>query len=218
MSVSAHPRSKARALRAALTPAEKVAWRTLRAGELAALNWRRQAPFQHYVLDFVSYPARLVVEIDGCHHAERGQAAHDARRTMLLKSHGYRVLRFWNNDVLRDADALWRTVHEAASHSLAQARMKRWRASEGERVRQINSAAASRSISARWQDEQSACLPLDGGGGRAAAGGGERVAFKNKSRETLSASVRPTTPQSARSADSSPIEGERGASTTDDSV
>jgi len=121
-------RTLARRLRAKLTDAEKSMWRTLRSGELRALNWRRQAPFGPYVLDFVSHPARLVVEVDGAGHSESDQIAHDAKRTAWLESQGYRVERFSNRDATWNADGVWVSVRALAEQSSAAQRLERWRA------------------------------------------------------------------------------------------
>lgn len=115
------------------------------------------------------------------------QAKHDADRTSWLNSQGYKVLRFWNIDTRNAQNEIWLTIHTAAAASKGEARMRRWRENELKRVSHAN-----------------AHLPLDGGGGRAAAGGG---ASSDAQSETLRASP----PQSALRADSSPIEGERGA-------
>jgi very-short-patch-repair endonuclease len=72
------------------------------------VHFRRQAPIGAYIADFAWYEGKLVVEIDGSQHVDR-QLSHDLQRTAWLKSQGYRVLRFWNNDVLKSP----RSVGEA---------------------------------------------------------------------------------------------------------
>jgi very-short-patch-repair endonuclease len=134
-------------------------WRIVKNGALASLNWRKQAPFGPYILDFVSHPARLVVEADGGQHNQPEQSAHDRERTIFLESQGYRVLRFWNNEILTNADGVFRVIIDAASKSAARPRMERWKTE-----RQAAFAA------------QVANLLLDGGGGeRMRAGGGDRA-------------------------------------------
>jgi very-short-patch-repair endonuclease len=64
-------------------------------------HFRRQAPIGDYVVDFVCHRAKLVIELDGSHHAESKQMEHDAKRTAFLESAGYRVHRFWNIDTFR---------------------------------------------------------------------------------------------------------------------
>ena len=101
---------RARQLRRASTDAERCLWRHLRHKNLATCKFRRQYPIAGYIVDFVCLPAMLVVEIDGGQHVDA--ACYDARRTRTLEARGYRVLRFWNDDVLlRTQDVLeviWR--------------------------------------------------------------------------------------------------------------
>jgi very-short-patch-repair endonuclease len=81
-----------------MTDAEQRIWVHLRAKRLAGFKFRRQHRMGRYVVDFVCPDARLVVELDGGQHLER--QTYDAERTAYLESLGYRVLRFWNDDVL----------------------------------------------------------------------------------------------------------------------
>ena len=91
-------RSRARRLRAERTLAEHRLWARLRARQLDGCHFRRQSPIGGYVVDFVCRRRRLVVEVDGGQHAERREA--DAARTTWLERRGYKVVRFWNHDVL----------------------------------------------------------------------------------------------------------------------
>jgi very-short-patch-repair endonuclease len=185
-------RRRAKEMRAEMTPHEKAMWCLLREGELVALNWRKQATLGDYILDFVSHPARLVVEVDGLQHARRENADHDAERTAWLRSQGYRVLRFWNNEAIRDRDGIWRTIYAAAVATSAKARMQRWRDERMANVKQAN-----------------ANLLLDGGGGRAAAGGGARSTLAGESPEAHLSTPLASPPQSSLRDDSSSIEEER---------
>ena len=98
-------RSRARELRNEATDAERHLWRHLKLKQLAGFRFRRQVPISNYVVDFVCPRIRLIVELDGGHHAERVGA--DAARTRALEAYGYRVLRYWNDDVLlRTQDVL----------------------------------------------------------------------------------------------------------------
>ena len=93
--------------------AEKLLWQKLRARQLGGAKFRRQTPIGPYIVDFVSFEHRLVVEIDGGQHnaSERGQ--HDLKRTAWLEAQGFRVLRFWNNQVLANLEGvLERTLQE----------------------------------------------------------------------------------------------------------
>ena len=91
-------RQKARNLRNAGTDAERRLWQHLRLRQFAGCKFRRQVPIAGYIADFVCPEMKLIVELDGGQHVE--QAAYDARRTHALEAEGYRVLRYWNDDVL----------------------------------------------------------------------------------------------------------------------
>jgi very-short-patch-repair endonuclease len=98
----------ARRLRRDHTDAERVLWFRLRDRRLAGWKFRRQAPIDRYVVDFICADARLIVELDGGQHAERTEQ--DIARTRILESMGYLVLRFWNNDVLANTDGVVESV------------------------------------------------------------------------------------------------------------
>ena len=98
-------RVRARAMRAEPTEAERKLWWHLRHYlPLTNTHFRRQVRLGSYLVDFVSHAARIVIEVDGGQHAERSDA--DAARTKFLEAEGYRVLRYWNNDVLRNIDGV----------------------------------------------------------------------------------------------------------------
>ena len=94
----------ARALRANQTEAETRLWQSLRDRQLAGAKFRRQTPVGPYIADFVCLAAKLIVELDGGQHAENAEA--DAVRTAWLEGRGFRVLRFWNNDVLVNTEGV----------------------------------------------------------------------------------------------------------------
>jgi len=85
-------------LRRGMTDAERKLWGALRGEPFAGFKFRRQHPFGGYVLDLVSLSTKLVIEIDGGQHAD--QIADDSERTRVLADAGFRVLQFWNNQVL----------------------------------------------------------------------------------------------------------------------
>src|SRR5581483_1370190 len=95
--------SRARQLRKSMTDAERRLWSKLRGQQLAGLKFRRQAPIGPYIVDFVCLERKLVVEVDGGQHARDGT---DDRRTAWLEREGYRVIRFWNNDILRNTEGV----------------------------------------------------------------------------------------------------------------
>ena len=97
-------RQLARSLRKNQTDAERKLWRCLRARELCGFKFRRQYPIAPYIVDFICVEKQLIVEIDGGQHVTMTEL--DNRRTEFLNARGYRVLRFWNNEVLQQLDAV----------------------------------------------------------------------------------------------------------------
>ena len=108
--------AKARQLRNNPTDAERVLWNILRGRQIAGYKFRRQAPIGHYIVDFVCFENRLVIEVDGGHHKE--SADYDAMRTAWLESEGFRVMRFWNDQVLRETDAVQEAIFLAVQPPL----------------------------------------------------------------------------------------------------
>ena len=104
---------RAKQLRKNSTDAEWALWRVLRSRQLAAYKFRRQQPLGPYIVDFVCFEARLVVEIDGGHHGEEQQLAHDSKATAWLLNENFRVLRFWNHEVLNHLDAIYSAISKA---------------------------------------------------------------------------------------------------------
>ncbi|MEI9429106.1 endonuclease domain-containing protein [Mesorhizobium sp. Cs1299R1N3] len=100
-------RNFARSLRRAMTEAEDRLWQELRDRRLDGIKFRRQAPFGKYIADFVCIEAGLIIEIDGSQHADSDS---DRSRDADLKARGFRILRFWNDDVLRDMNAVCDTI------------------------------------------------------------------------------------------------------------
>src|SRR6186997_995644 len=90
--------ARAHSLRQNMTEAERRVWQILRSQQMHGRKFRRQVPIGRYIVDFVCHEARLIVEIDGGEHDHSSVA--EAGRTDFLQSEGYRVLRFWNNEVL----------------------------------------------------------------------------------------------------------------------
>ena len=95
-----------------MTDAERKLWWRVRAGSLPGYRFRRQVPLGPFIVDFACLAARLVIEVDGGQHAR--QVEQDGRRTAWLESQGFRVLRFWNLQVLQETDdvidAIWATL------------------------------------------------------------------------------------------------------------
>lgn len=99
-----------RKLRTRMTDAENHLWRHLRGRQIAGCKFRRQHPYMDYVLDFVCLEMRLVVEVDGGQHANSDQ---DSIRDQRLNEAGFRVLRFWNNQVLQEIDSVTEVIRRA---------------------------------------------------------------------------------------------------------
>lgn len=100
-----------RVLRKNMTEAEQLLWRHLRRGQMGGSKFRRQHPFGDYILDFVCLESRLVIEVDGGHHAERHEQ--DNFRTVTLEAAGFRVLRFWNHEILGGLAAVKEVIWQA---------------------------------------------------------------------------------------------------------
>ena len=100
--VSDFQRNNAKRMRKAMTDAELKLWNELRAHRLMGLGFRRQFPVRQYIVDFACPERKLIIELDGSQHAEDAAAQYDLDRTGNLNSDGWTVLRFWNDDVLKD--------------------------------------------------------------------------------------------------------------------
>jgi very-short-patch-repair endonuclease len=103
---------KAKHLRQDMTDAERKLWSILRNSQLNGVKFRRQQPIGPFVADFVCQERRLIVEADGGQHAE---SCTDDSRTAFLEGKGYRVLRFWNNDILTNLDGVAQVIAAALS-------------------------------------------------------------------------------------------------------
>jgi very-short-patch-repair endonuclease len=101
-----------------MTPAERRLWRALRGHRFADLHVRRQVPIGVFIVDFVCHAAKLVIEVDGGGHAHPANAIDDAVRDAWLRSHGYRVLRFWNADILTNLDGALQLIEDAVAPTI----------------------------------------------------------------------------------------------------
>jgi very-short-patch-repair endonuclease len=108
-------RQFAKHLRQNLTDAERLLWMYLRAQRFGGHKFRRQHPLGPYVLDFVCVGARLVVEADGGQHVA---SARDVERDEWLHKQGFRLLRFWNHEILNDTEAVLTSVLQALENPL----------------------------------------------------------------------------------------------------
>ena len=107
-------RDFARKLRREMTDAERVLWRYLRKKQVDGHRFRRQCPIDRFVVDFACLDRALIVEVDGGQHADFAQ---DRTRDARLGKLGFRVLRFWNNDVLENIDGVYGVILASLSES-----------------------------------------------------------------------------------------------------
>lgn len=136
-------RDRARTMRHVPTDAERRLWSILRRRQIGGWYFRRQHSNPPYIADFACVEAMLVVEADGGQHAD---SAYDAARDRYLQLHGWRILRFWNNDVLRNPEGVARMACEDLGPSPTLPRLRRWRGLE--RPAYCNSARRAASSSA----------------------------------------------------------------------
>jgi very-short-patch-repair endonuclease len=107
---------RARELRKNPTEAERILWRHLRLRQIEGHKFRRQQPIGNYIVDFICLEGRVVVEVDGGQHSE--QAHYDSERDAWLREQGFRVLRFWDNQVLKETESVDEVIREALSREV----------------------------------------------------------------------------------------------------
>jgi very-short-patch-repair endonuclease len=111
--ISDFRRRTAKRLRENVTDAESLLWRRLRKFPISGTHFRRQVSIGPYVADFACMAARLVIEVDGSQHGHDDLRERDARRTHWLEAEGYRVIRFWNNDLTTNMDGVLEAIYAA---------------------------------------------------------------------------------------------------------
>ena len=102
------PTARSRELRLNATEPEKRLWHALSARKVAGIRFNRQFPIGAYICDFVSRSAELVIELDGESHAH--SVEYDLARTRFLENQGYRVIRFWNNEVMENLEGVVKRI------------------------------------------------------------------------------------------------------------
>ena len=100
-------RDFAKQLRSNQTDAENHLWRALRAHRLTGAKFKRQQPLGNYIVDFISFSTRIIIEADGGQHNE---SPRDAIRDTWLKAQGFTVLRFWNNEIFSNTEGVLETI------------------------------------------------------------------------------------------------------------
>jgi very-short-patch-repair endonuclease len=106
-----HSIDNARRLRANQTDLERRLWSKLRDRQLSSTKFRRQVPIRRYIVDFACRELPLIIELDGGQHSSVRK--YDADRTRWLAQHGWRILRFWNNEVIENLEGVLQTVMAA---------------------------------------------------------------------------------------------------------
>ena len=104
------PTERSRELRRNATEAERKLWGALKARQIRGVRFNRQFPVGQYICDFASREKRVVIELDGGQHS--ATVDYDARRTRFLESEGYKVLRFWNNEVMDNLEGVVARIGE----------------------------------------------------------------------------------------------------------
>ena len=107
--------SSAREIDTPSTDAEQRLWQKLKRRQIATVKFRRQQPIGPFIVDFVCFQRRLIIEVDGAQHGMEHQIVHDEQRTRWLETQGYRVLRFWTHEIRRELNAVLDTIYAAIS-------------------------------------------------------------------------------------------------------
>ena len=102
----------ARILRKNQTPQESKMWNILRNQQIRGCKFRRQYPIGEYIVDFVCKEIKLIIEIDGGQHNESDNITYDGKRTEYLNSKGYKVIRFWNNEIRENMQGVYHRLQE----------------------------------------------------------------------------------------------------------
>lgn len=102
----------ARILRKNSTPQEKILWQILRNHNFYGYEIRRQSPIGNYIVDFVCRKKKIIIEIDGGQHNEPENIEYDKKRTKYLEQKGYKIIRFWNNEITKNIDGVYKKLQE----------------------------------------------------------------------------------------------------------
>jgi len=107
-----HRHFTAKVLRKNFTDTERLLWKYLRAKQMEGYKFRRQEPIDSYIVDFVCQEKRIIIEVDGGQHS----VERDNKRDNWLEEHGYKVLRFWNNEVLTNTEGVLEVIRDYLNH------------------------------------------------------------------------------------------------------
>jgi len=108
--------TQSRKLRNSCTPAERILWSQIRNRQVEGVKFRRQQAIGNYIVDFVSLEKKLIIELDGGQHSEDANLLNDESRTNWLNSQGFRVVRFWNNDIFNNLDGVILTIQKTLKY------------------------------------------------------------------------------------------------------
>ena len=103
---------KSRELRKNMTPQERKLWSILRNRQFFNYRFRRQFPIGQYIVDFICREKKIIIEIDGGQHNEQQNIEYDNNRTKYLNSEGYKVIRFWNNEIDKNMSGVYNRLKE----------------------------------------------------------------------------------------------------------
>jgi very-short-patch-repair endonuclease len=157
--------TRARSLRREMTEAEQVLWWHLRNLPKTNSHFRRQATIGPFFADFACHQRRLVIELDGGQHAEERHASADAKRTSYLEAKGYRVLRFWNNEVLEQTEGVISLILAALGTPPTPDPSPPLRGGRGERCASASDAGSEPAIRKKVKRKLTSLPPLRGGDG-----------------------------------------------------
>ncbi|MCP4995282.1 MAG: endonuclease domain-containing protein [Gammaproteobacteria bacterium] len=107
--ISPTTKSNSRNLRKNMTDAERMLWAKIRGRQLQGFHFRRQHPIGDYIVDFICLELKLIIELDGSQHMEQQQ--YDMKRSQWLLKNGFKVIRFWNNEVFDDLDGVMHAIY-----------------------------------------------------------------------------------------------------------
>ena len=113
MPIDERQKARSRDLRRNATDAERKLWKHLRQKQLDGIHFRRQVPIGPYFADFLSHQHKLIIELDGGQHGSPDQIDYDEERRAHLNNQGFKVLRFWNNDVMSNLEGVLTSIRVA---------------------------------------------------------------------------------------------------------
>ena len=105
----------AKILRKQQTPQEKIIWNLVRNRKIQNIKFKRQYPIGNYIVDFAAPDIKLIIELDGGQHNEIQNIKYDEQRTIFLNSLGYRVIRFWDNEIDKNIEGVYEKIVKTIS-------------------------------------------------------------------------------------------------------